>query len=211
MHGQPTTLTNIRLWRENPSIFPNADGYYHLSNQTLEFTGETAQVNVVVYDPEYGGESEDEHWVLERTFQGAALIQQGEPINYLTGFTFEPDDVGRRIIVMANPLLGGVNPAIDSIITSVELGSFHTEDNAVGEAENVIAMIFANKGIFTAKLQISDIWESALVSGAVVKLAKLGVPPSLVMHHSNEFSKCEAQVRQGLVYKPEVNIAQKLG
>ncbi|MBX3288373.1 MAG: hypothetical protein KF855_03415 [Acidobacteria bacterium] len=211
-----TTATNIKLWSRHPDIFPNAEGYYHLTNQTLEFTGDKAQVKAVVYEPGYvesESESESGEWVLDRMFQGAALIQNSETVNYLTGAGMTADDVGKRIVAMGNPALSGTNPVLDSIITNALDSQVYTVDGAVGEAENAIAMFFRYVEIESANfpyLQIDDIWESALVSGAIINLAKLGVPPELIMHHTNKFAKAESQVRQGLHFSPEIDLADKL-
>lgn len=60
--GKETSASNIEQWRANGTIFdalPHTDpdstlfGYFDISNQILEFTGVTAQVGIVQYEPDY--------------------------------------------------------------------------------------------------------------------------------------------------------------
>jgi hypothetical protein len=130
MLAEKTTAANIKLWRENHnSIFEDTDGYYDLTNQTLEFTGGVAQVKIVAYEPLY-----------------AETVDESE-----------------------------------------------SEDE---EAGNV------------GELQISDIWETCLHAGAIVRLAKLGVPAELIRHYSGEFTGCLSRIRQGLTSKAEIDQEQ---
>ena len=125
--AESTTRTNIREWNENPTIFADIDGFFNLTNETLEFTGRTAQVKVVDYTPDY-------------------------------------------------PTL-----AVEGV-----------EDEEIGS------------------LQIDDIWEGGLVAGAVVKLAKIGVPAGVVTVNAGRYAECRQMIRQGLTYKPEIDTAQKI-
>lgn len=61
--GESTSRENIRLWRLNTAnifdtVAHNASGsalagYYNITNQTITFTGQSAQVKVCTYNPDY--------------------------------------------------------------------------------------------------------------------------------------------------------------
>ncbi len=62
----------------------------------------------------------------------------------------------------------------------------------------------------TFALQIDEMFTSPLVSGAIMRLAKVGVPPELVRSYANLYARQRADIRQGLMGSPSLEQEQKI-
>jgi hypothetical protein len=218
MLADVASLTQIRLWREDVAnrplearVFENTEGYYSLINETLEFTGGLAQVLIVNYEPDYAdtadpseSEAEEGTVVVVRTIP-LATISAGSVVQADAGTgNFSIADIGRFArLAPGGALIGQITE-----VTSVDEAA--TDGGFVGEPQvDVDVEIYEIVNTSAGTLQISDLWEPCLIAGAISRLAKVGVPAALVGHYTNEYEKCKARIRQGMMNKPEIDEKQR--
>jgi hypothetical protein len=84
-----------------------------------------------------------------------------------------------------------------------------------GDLAQVLIAIYSptynnlNTDTINAVLQIDSMWEAALVSGAIVKLAKLGVPEDLIGFHQAKYQAARSRILQGLHAAMEIDEEMK--
>lgn len=155
-----------------------------------------------------------------------------------TGFTFSDSGPGTylfelentrgtTIAEMANILNGLVADAtIDVATYTADADGVNIVYKTDGIAGNLYTLQESSAGAVTisgptltgglsgldyiGELQIEDIWENALVFGAITKLIKIGVPAPIIQHSVTEFEKARQAIIQGLSYQPELPAAQEM-
>lgn len=134
-------------------------------------------------------------------------------IKAVSGGTFAPaESTTRENIKLWRENYQNVYDAIAHNATGSSLAGFYNLTNQTltftGFAAQAKICVFV-PNYATPAHQISNEFESGLISGTIPKLLKIGVPTALVQNYTSEYARIRGAIRQGLQSMPEINVAQR--